>query len=282
MLLLNVAGVGRVFCAGMRGMSVFTTKPNARTALQLSSASTSRFAPLPQRKTHANWPQSHISLCPQLTSECPHCATEFARPYIAEHESTCEEAHVPCGSSSVGCPWSGRRKDSSSHAAACAFTYLRPLLQEHAQRISALENENKSLHRKIERILLRSRRDSREQEASTNMLDDPTIHVLTEQEHLRSDTERLCARLGECELKMNMLTMHVTEGMRTKEEVAMIGAAVNNMRTQLHGLQMLTLRRQTMEQRPVVGSAGGQGPAVQRQEGMVLRRPSESGDRVKL
>ena len=136
------------------------------------------------------------------------------------------------------------------------------------------------------------------------MLDDQTIHVLTEQEHLRSDLERLMAAMSEMELKQNMLTMHITENMRTKEEVAMIGAAVNNMRTQLHGLQMLTLRRQTMEQRPGNGNTG-QGPAVgQTQQGQTLsnlqiRRPSgrylkknpkerladdnvESGDRVKL
>lgn len=184
---------------------------------------------------------------------------------------------MPCGSSSVGCPWSGHRKEASDHAAACAFTYLRPLLQEHAQRIAALELENKALHRKIERYFLRSRAEKSESEETRNVLDDQTLHVLTEQEHMRSDMERMFASMQEMELKQNMLTMHITENMRTKEDVAMIGAAVSNMRTQLHGLQMLTMRRQMMEQRPGNGN-GGQGSSVgQRQDGgMQIRRQSGS------
>jgi len=142
----------------------------------------------------------------------------------------------------VGCPWTGRRREAASHTVSCAFVYLRPLLHDHASRISALELENKSLRKKLD-ILIPARRNSERNEDST--LDDQTIQILTEQEHIRSDLERLFVALTDMDIKQSMLNMHMSDNMRTWEEVAMIGAAVNTLRSQLHGLQLLTLRQQS-------------------------------------
>lgn len=79
--------------------------------------------------------------------------------------------------------------------------------------------------------------------------DDQTIQLLTEQEHLRSDIERLSASLGEMEIKQSMLLMNET--LRTKEEMAGIRAAINGIRMQIHWL--LTVRMHSAG----TGSGGG-------------------------
>jgi len=186
--------------------------------------------------------QDHESICPGLSAPCQYCAVELPRSDINSHQLTCEEAIVACEAHTVGCPWTGRRRDAVSHAVSCAFVHLSPLLRDYASRISALELENKSLRKRLD-ILIPARRNSERNEHST--LDDQTIQILTEQEHIRSDLERLFAALTEMDIKQSMLTMHMSDNMRTREEVAMIGAAVNNLGSQLHGLQLLTLRRQS-------------------------------------
>ncbi|KAI5795562.1 hypothetical protein EDC01DRAFT_56340 [Geopyxis carbonaria] len=235
--------------------------------------------------------ENHELRCPHLTAECNHCAIEFPRSDILEHESACEEAIIACSSSSVGCPWSGRRKESSDHAASCAFTYLHPLLQDHADRITALEFENKALRTKVEASFSSRSNIQRAESNSGSSLDDQTLQIITEQEHIRSDMERMFASMAEMDIKQNMLTMHMSESMRTKEEVAMIGAAVNNIRTTLHGLQMLTLRRQNIDQRSTGNGSPGPTTGVKRStavEGTGSIHPirrlnaSSSGDRVKL
>ena len=162
-----------------------------------------------------------------------------------------------CDACSVGCPWSGRRKEASEHAVSCAFTLLRPLLDEHASRIAVLEQENGSLRKKIGVLTpLRDQQSERSEVDGTTTAattttttslsgDQAILQVLAEQEHIRSDLERLFAAMADMDIKQSMLTMHMSDNMRTREEVAMIGAAVNNLRSQLHGLQLLTLRRQS-------------------------------------
>lgn len=159
-----------------------------------------------------------------------------------------------CDACRVGCPWSGRRKEVSEHTISCAFTYLRPFLHEHASRIAALELENNSLRKKLD-ILMPSRSHSESCDTNNYLLDGQTIQVLTEQERIRSDLERLFTVLTDMDIKQSMLTMHMSDNMRTREEVAMIGAAVNNLRSQLHGLQLLTLRRQSGAGSPTTGTS---------------------------
>jgi hypothetical protein len=151
---------------------------------------------------------------------------------------------VACDSCDVGCLWSGRRKSLSEHLSSCVFTYLRPLLQEHASRLTALELENKSLRRKFDMFMRTRTMSDRNDSGDSTALDDQTIQIMTEQEHIRSDLERLFATMADIEIKQSMLTMHMTDNMRTREELAMVGTAVNNLRSQLHGLQLLTLRQQ--------------------------------------
>lgn len=173
----------------------------------------------------------------------------------------CDAALVACGAVGVGCPWAGRRGEAREHAAACAFTYLRPLLEEHAARLAALERDNAALRKKVDVLVPSWRAEERERsESDSAALDDSTLQLLTEQERVRSELERVFAAIAELDVKQAMLTMHMSDNMRTREEVAMIGAAVNNLRSQLHGLQLLTLRRQTGSA-PSPGGGGGGSPS---------------------
>jgi hypothetical protein len=203
---------------------------------------------------NTHWHQEHESVCSQLSSPCQHCAVEFPRSDITSHESTCEEAIVACDAGSVGCPWSGRRREAPEHVVTCVFTYLRPLLQEHANRIAVLERENKSLRRRID-MAMPTQSDSERSESNSGLLDDQTIQILTEQERVRSELERLFAAIAELDMKQSLLTMQMSDNMRTREEVAMIGAAVNSLRSQLHHLQLLTLRQQPGAGSPAGGSS---------------------------
>ncbi|KAI5799550.1 hypothetical protein FPQ18DRAFT_301915 [Pyronema domesticum] len=215
--------------------------------------------------------EEHEEVCPQLSAPCEHCLLEFPRDKIKQHTTTCDEAIVNCEAITVGCPWSGRRREGGEHAISCAFTYLKPVLLEHASRIATLENENKLLRRKIDIIM--PTRSLEEEERTESGLDQQTIQILTEQEHVRNDVQRIFAVLQDMELKQTMLTMHMSENMRTREEVAMIGAAVNDLRSQIHGLHLLTLRRQA-----------GTGPNNQGGS-LPVRRVGDAnpgGDRVKL
>ncbi len=143
---------------------------------------------------------------------------------------------------------------ASEHASGCVFTMLRPVLQSHAEKISALELENKTLRRKID-ILLPQRSTGDRPESSDISLDDQTIQLLTDQEHMRSDMERLCASYTEMEIKQSMLMINMNENLRMKEEMAMMGAAINNLRTQMHWMQRLTVRGRGVVDQPR-GSTG--------------------------
>ena len=148
----------------------------------------------------------------------------------------CEEATTSCSSSSLGCPWSGQRKALSHHETGCPFTFLRPVLQAHAERLSKLELENRSLRKKIEQLFPKRKAESDPAEALS--FDEQAYQFLTEQEHMRQDMERFSATLGELEIKQSMLLMN--ESLRTKEELAGIRAAINGIRMQIHWL--LTVR----------------------------------------
>lgn len=152
----------------------------------------------------------------------------------------------------MGCPWKGARRELSEHTRVCAFTLLRPVLHAHADRLAALELENKALRRKID-ILLPPRPPT---EVPTPSFDDHTIQLLAEQEHLRSDLERLTASLGEMEIQQGMLLMN--ESLRIKEEVAGLRAAIGGIRMQIHWL--MNTRHQVVDQRPVGGASSSSGP----------------------
>lgn len=120
------------------------------------------------------------------------------------------------------------------------------MLQSHNSRLAALELENRALRKKIDILL--PPRPPPAADAAPEVLDEQTIQLLTEQEHLRGDVERLGGMVEELEIKQSMLLMNET--LRTKEEMAGMRAAINGMRMQMHWL--LTVRLQS-----VGGSAGG-------------------------
>ncbi|TGZ81908.1 hypothetical protein EX30DRAFT_305645 [Ascodesmis nigricans] len=208
--------------------------------------------------------KSHEAVCSAFTSSCRHCGIECPLSKILAHEATCDEAIVNCDSASVGCPWHGPRKESTTHSVSCPLTHLRPLLEEHNSRIANLERENKLLRRRLEASLTARAQTDIIQSNTTTALDNQTLRVLTEQERIRSDMERLYVSMQELDMKQNTLAMFMGENMRTQEEVAMIGAAVNNLQTQLHGLQLLTIRRQGMDQNGAGNRSDGPSSQVKR------------------
>lgn len=151
--------------------------------------------------------------------------------------------------------WSGIRLDAPDHERSCTFVYLQPVLQAQSDRITAVELENKALRKKIDILL--PPRGSREDNDTSISLDDQTIQLLTEQEHQRSDLERLSAAQGEIDIKLGMLMMHMNEELRTREEIAMMGAAINNIRTQMHWMQRVAMRGQNQEYKRTSATTGG-------------------------
>jgi len=194
--------------------------------------------------------KAHEEECPGLRGQCMHCRLEIERSELKEHGFTCEEATISCYSSSLGCPWSGQRKELSHHQAACPFTFLRPVLQAHAERLTKLELENRTLRKRIEQLTPRINQSNTTEPLS---FDEQAYQFLTEQEHMRQDMERLSATLGELEIKQGMLLMN--ESLRIKEELAGIRAAINGIRMQIHWL--LTVRAHGPEHRHVVGGRAG-------------------------
>ncbi|RPB07796.1 hypothetical protein P167DRAFT_495277 [Morchella conica CCBAS932] len=214
----------------------------------------------------------HESHCPQILAECPYCTTEQTRATITAHTAACPSAPTLCPASTIGCPWAGARRDLPAHTSLCAFTLLRPVLAAHTARLETLELENRALRKKID-ILLPPGRDD-----DGPVYDDQTIQLLTEQEHLRGDVERLSASLGEMEIKQSMLLMNET--LRTKEEMAGMRAAINGMRMQIHWL--LTARLQRAGPGPGERAEAGAGSVRRVTEGGAAGSQGVQGDRVKL
>ncbi|KAG0134279.1 hypothetical protein HOY82DRAFT_481609 [Tuber indicum] len=196
--------------------------------------------------------EGHEAECPRIIAVCSHCSQDFAHPNIKAHEATCGEAIILCDSSDVGCPWKGARRELSEHMRVCAFTPLRPVLHAYADRLATLELENKALRRRLD-ILIPPRPPT---EVPTPSFDEHTIQLLAEQEHLRSDLERLTASLGEMEIRREMLLVNESLGM--KEEVAGLRAAIGGIRMQIHWL--MNTRHQAVDQRPVGGASSSNGP----------------------
>ncbi|KAI5842982.1 hypothetical protein DFP73DRAFT_573792 [Morchella snyderi] len=220
--------------------------------------------------------EAHEAHCPQILAECPYCTTEQTRATITAHIATCPSAPTACSASTIGCPWAGARRDLPAHASICAFTLLRPVLAAHTARLETLELENRALRRKID-ILLPPGRGGGGGDDDGPVYDDQTIQLLTEQEHLRGDVERLSASLGEMEIKQSMLLMNET--LRTKEEMAGMRAAINGMRMQIHWL--LTARMQRAAPGPGERAEGGrrvEGAGA----GAGAGAAGAQGDRVKL
>lgn len=149
------------------------------------------------------------------------------------------------------------------------------MLAAHTARLETLELENRALRKKID-ILLPPGRDD-----DGPVYDDQTIQLLTEQEHLRGDVERLSASLGEMEIKQSMLLMNET--LRTKEEMAGMRAAINGMRMQIHWLLTARLQRAGPGPGPGERAEAGAGSVRRVTEGAgAAGAQGAQGDRVKL
>ncbi|KAI5806730.1 hypothetical protein DFH27DRAFT_356186 [Peziza echinospora] len=206
--------------------------------------------------------EAHEEECPGLQGVCPHCALEFQRSEIKEHEASCDEATTLCVSSNIGCLWSGQKKALPHHQTSCPFTILRPILQAHNDRLSVLELENRSLRKKVELLTPRGTQNSNNNNEVLSF-DEQAYQLLSEQELMRQDMERLSVSLGELEIKQSMLLMN--ESLRTKEELAGIRAAINGIRMQIHWL--LTLRVHGGDHRhPVNGGASASNQSGQPRE----------------
>ncbi|KAL7269332.1 hypothetical protein RUND412_008013 [Rhizina undulata] len=193
--------------------------------------------------------EDHKTQCPNIFDDCRHCMQEFPRSCIIQHEATCDAAIIACAASDVGCPWSGPRRELSEHTTVCAFNLLRPVLQSHVNRLEALELENKTLRRRLDILL--PPLPANNPNANDSSIEDQTIYLLTEQERLRTDMDRLSASMGEMKIEQSMQLM--SESARIMEDLAAIRGAITGMRIQMHWL--LTTRLHNTEQRHVNGGA---------------------------
>lgn len=188
----------------------------------------------------------HYDTCAGISADCPHCFGDFKRSEYRKHVESCPEAEIPCSSSVYGCPYVTARRDMARHEANCSFILLTPVFQRHESQISELALENRMLRRKIDLLYPRSTQPDQNQPAQQqqqpSVLDEQTYHILSEQEHLRTDLDRISENIIALEMKHSM--MFINENMRVKEEMVAMRTAINGIRMQMHWL--LNMRAQPM------------------------------------
>jgi hypothetical protein len=157
----------------------------------------------------------------------------------------------------------------SRHETNCSFVLLTPVFRRHEAQISELALENRMLRRRIDLLYPRATQPEQNQSEPQppSVLDEQTYHILSEQEHLRTDLDRLSENIVALEMKH---TMHfINENMRVKEEMVAMRTAINGIRMQMHWL--LNMRAQPF-QPPMMGMG-----MMQQQAQIVAQGTSSAG-----
>lgn len=99
--------------------------------------------------------ESHIeSECYNGESACPICDMKLLQKDIPLHLSVCPDFIVPCDAAEYGCVWVGKRHLLlSEHQRLCKFVTFLPALNKQNGKIERLEQENKTLRYKLDKIL---------------------------------------------------------------------------------------------------------------------------------
>lgn len=212
------------------------------------------------------------SECYNTEASCPICNARLLRKDIPQHLKLCPDYVVPCDAADIGCVWVGKRHlYMSEHQRQCKFMAFSPALTKQNKRIDRLEQENRVLRYKLDKVLsslpenisstvgfaLTSRagqtsssttsttstrrtgvrRNSENGSIFDNFrfTDSDLMHMLMEGERLREDVDRLTSLVGDMEMRHGVAIMQ--ESFRTGEEISALRGLVNSLRHQIHFLQ---------------------------------------------
>ncbi|RPA72430.1 hypothetical protein BJ508DRAFT_419471 [Ascobolus immersus RN42] len=197
----------------------------------------------------------HYDTCAGISTDCPHCLTDYKRSDWKSHVQSCPEASIPCSSSVYGCPTILPRREMARHESTCSFVHLTPVFRRHESQISELALENRMLRRRLDLLYPRATQPesntNSEEPQGPSVLDEQTYHILSEQEHLRTDLDRLSESMVALEMKH---TMHfINENMRVKEEMVAMRTAINGVRMQMHWLLNMRAQAPFQPMMPMMG-----------------------------
>lgn len=197
--------------------------------------------------------------CPNVQEECPVCREVMSRSKLPNHLNVCPEMIVPCSSSEFGCVWVGKRHIlKNEHSRTCRFVAFAPALTKQNNRISTLEQENKVLRQKLDRVLAFMTTSDTQTTVShpsttpspnnttpttpartTNFTDSDFMQLFLEGERFREEIERVNTQIKEMDMRHGMSQLQ--ESYRTGEEISNLRALINSLRNQMHFL--MTERR---------------------------------------
>lgn len=208
------------------------------------------------------------SECYNTEASCPICNARLLRKDIPQHLKLCPDYVVPCDAADIGCVWVGKRHlYMSEHQRQCKFMAFSPALTKQNKRIDRLEQENRVLRYKLDKVLsslpenisstvgfaLTSSRTNffinyinnintanwcakklRKWKHFDNFrfTDSDLMHMLMEGERLREDVDRLTSLVGDMEMRHGVAIMQ--ESFRTGEEISALRGLVNSLRHQIH------------------------------------------------
>lgn len=210
---------------------------------------------------------SHLDTdCSDVQDQCPICTATMSRRELPNHLNVCPDRIVPCSSMEFGCIWVGKQHALiDEHSRTCRFVALAPALMKQSNRISGLEQENKVLRQKLDRVLiLMSSKDhstvknntpqnngssnnnitttsallpastSTSSASTTNFTDTDFMRLFMEGERFREEIDRVTTTLGEMEMRHGMSLLQ--ESFRTGEEISNLRKLINTLRNQMHFL----------------------------------------------
>lgn len=233
--------------------------------------------------------ESHRTLhCEAGRTSCPDCKAQVLLRDIDQHVESCPDSIFPCTAAEYGCDYIARRAALDQHSRTCALAKLVPFLQKQNERLGAHEAALKSLRHRNS-VLETSFSNFQETLGSSAYIvdappssasssdagpfDSTAHHLLCLHESLREEVSRVRAALSELDARTTMTVLN--EGLRIKEDISHMNAAMGGMRLQLHWLVSARLQNQ---QRVAM---------VRTQTGGVLdtgasSRPQDSGADVEL
>ena len=196
-------------------------------------------------------------LCKLRQASCVHCNAEFSYQNLKSHVNDCPDASFPCEGAGYGCDFKGNRKSLEEHLSTCPLYKLGPLLKGQKTRLEEHEVALKQLRQKntvLEDLLANladilsiepnntSSASSRTAQPESAPFDSTAGHLLSLHDSLREEVSRVSTALIDLDAKASMMVMN--ESLRNRDEMALINAALNSMRMQLHWLMSAKLQNQ--------------------------------------
>lgn len=208
---------------------------------------------------------SHLkNECPEYESECYVCGAAVSRKDLEQHlENTCPESMISCKAADIGCMWVGKRSEfHSTHKSLCKYLQFQPILNQQNNRITKLENENKSLRYHIDRLLTRFPQsdipnviNNDNSSISRSLLSETNIPDSTSADNQRRLSNNSSQSQGRQQPLSSFSTqftesdiMHIfMEGQRLREDVDRIGNQLGDMEIR-HSISMMQENFRTGEE----------------------------------